>query len=51
MTALRRFMVSFRQVCVGEPVASALAPRGHNSDAFFIPKIEPPAFCVHAVSG
>jgi hypothetical protein len=29
---------------VDEPGASALAPRGHNSDAFFSPKIEPLAF-------
>src|SRR6266576_2268425 len=27
--------VSFRQACVGESGASALAPRGHNSGAFF----------------
>src|SRR2546430_12263331 len=37
-------IVSFRQACVDEPGVSALAPKGHNSDAFFSPKIEPPAF-------
>ncbi len=42
--------MSFRQACVDEPGASALAPRGHNSDAFFSPKIEPLAFFFHGVS-
>jgi hypothetical protein len=43
--------VSFRQACVDEPGAPAPASRGHNSDAFFSPKIEPLAFFFHAVSG
>jgi hypothetical protein len=45
------YNVSFRQACVDEPGTPALAPRIHNSDAFFSPKIEPLAFFFHAVSG
>jgi len=42
--------VSFRQACVDEPGASALAPRGHDTGVFFSPKIEPLAFFFHGVS-
>jgi len=48
---LAQLLVSFRQACVDEPGAPAPASRGHNSDAFFSPKIEPLAFFFHAVSG
>jgi hypothetical protein len=48
---LLQTIVSFRRACVDEPGAPGLAPRGHNCDAFFSPKIEPLAFFLHAVSG
>jgi len=49
--AKNRLSVSFQQACLGESGASALAPRGHNSGAFFSPKIGPLAFFFHAVPG
>jgi hypothetical protein len=49
--AFPHLLVSFRQACVDEPGTPALAPRIHNSDAFFSPKIDPLAFFFHAVSG